>query len=153
MDGLNAWWPSMSALDMHLLLGLLSLGAAALIGPAIFSDLFHVRRISIRAAGLSVHWSHSPRLLGASIEATRELAWPEVVHLEWQEGRLEHDLKQYLVICLRLPLNRKQRRLKLLVCDHQNTERCEAVLASIPGQLTAPSWLVAARARGWHCAI
>ena len=147
MDGLNAWWTSSVAMDMRFLLGAMALGGAALTLHAIFSDQLHVRRIEIHPKGLSIHWSCSPRLMATRIEAVREVAWHDVVKLEWREGTLEHDLKQHLMIDLKTPLTRKKNRLTLLVCDHRNAERCEALLARLPSGATAPSWLTSTRLR------
>lgn len=146
-DAVTAWFEHLAVIEMHLLQGFLAFGGAALMLHAALGDMLRVQQFDIQARGISIRYSHTPRLFGRQVEAKCDVPWRDVIRLEWQEGALEHDLKQYLVTDLKVPFSRRPQRLKLLVSDHQNADRCEALLASIPRDIAAPLWLTAARLR------
>ncbi len=145
--GLPYWLAAMPAMEIRLGLGALGLGGIAVALHAVGCDLLHVQRVRFSVDGLHIQWSQVPYLFGARVEKERQVSWRDVNHLEWQEGRLENDLKQHLVLSLNRPLHLRQNQLQLLICDDQNVEHCEALIAHLPTGVVAPCWLVATRLR------
>jgi signal transduction histidine kinase len=142
---LPGWLAATPTMDSRLGLAALGVGGIAVALHAVACDLLHVQRVRFTADGLHVKWSQVPHLLGARVAIERQVAWRDVDHLEWQEGRLENDLKQHLVLYLKTPLNLSQNRLQLLVCDDQNVNHCEALMAHLPPGVVTPCWLAAAQ--------
>ena len=131
--------------DIRLGIAALGLGGITIALHAIARDLFHVEWARFSADGLQIRWSCVPHPWGPRVEKEQQLAWRDVVRLEWREGSLEHDLKQHLVLYLKTPLSKGQSRLKLLVCDDRNVGHCEALMANLPTSVITPYWLATTR--------
>ena len=143
-------WVAMPDADIRLSLGVLGVVGIAMALHAVARDSFHVELARFSADGLHIRWSQVPRLWGTRLEKEQQLVWSDVVHLEWREGSLEHDLKQYVVVHLRTPLAPGKNRVKLLVCDDRNVGQCEALIANLPTSVLAPRWLATTRLRRQH---
>ncbi len=147
ISGLPSWWAATPDRDIRLGIAALGLGGITIALHAIARDLFHVEWARFGADGLQVRWSCVPHPWGPRVEKEQQLAWRDVVRLEWREGSLEHDLKQHLVLYLKTPLSKGQSRLKLLVCDDRNVGHCEALMANLPTSVVTPYWLATTRLR------
>lgn len=146
-----AWgfaWTGWAAIqDAGLGLGIGALGALgmALTLNAVTRDSLHVVSARFSSDGIELRCSYVPQLGGTRVEKEQQLAWHDVLHLEWQEGGLEHDLKQHLVLGIATPPGRGHERLKLLVCGERNASHCEALLSHLPPWVEAPCWLTKIR--------
>lgn len=140
-------WEANPDTGSGLVIGALGAIGAALILNAVTRDLLHVESASFSSDGIRLRYSYVPRVWGIRDEKEHLLAWHDVVHLEWQEGGLEHDLKQHLVLGIATPPGRGHERLKLLVCDERNASHCEALMSHLPTSVETPCWLVTTRLR------
>lgn len=145
LSGASAAGASGVALDLRVALGALAVGGTAVMLQALFSERLYVQRVSFGADGVQIGWTHVPHLFGLRLGHDRLVAWHDVSQVQWQEGSLEHDLKQHLVLVLTSPLGHGRHRLKLLVCDHRDAQCCESLLAHLPGGTQTPSWLASSR--------
>ena len=145
--GLPGVWAEAPATDIRL--GLAALGASGIATAlhALTCEVLHVQQVRLGEGGLSIQWSHVPHLFAPRVEKLRQVAWRDVDHLAWQEGSMEHDLKQHLLVYLKTPLTLKQKQLKLLVCDERDADRCEGLIRHLPISVATPTWLATTRLR------
>lgn len=146
-DGLTVGWRAWTAVESCLLYGSVALIGVVMAAHALFSDQLHIQRIRVHPQGLSILWSHVPGLWQTRLERWRELAWSDVDRIEWEEGSQEHDFKQHLVLYLHAPLNRRQTRIKVLLCESRDYLWCESLLSHVPRRIRAPLWFVTTQAR------
>lgn len=152
MAWISGWsnWAATTDTGVRLSIGALGGGGIAMALNAVARDFLHIEWARFSSDGVHLRWSYVPHLWETRVEKELQLAWREVVHLEWQEGGLEHDLKQHLVLHLKTPLCHGHERLKLLVSDDRNVSQCEALMAHLPTSVETPCWLATTRLRRRH---
>jgi hypothetical protein len=145
--GLSGRWAAWTVVEVYVLFGGITLIGVFMAAYALFSDQLHIQQIRVHPQGLSISWSHVPELWLTRLERWRELKWSDVDRIDWEEGSQEHDFKQYLVLYLLAPLNRRQTRIKVMLCESRDYLWCESLLSHVPRRIQAPMWFVTTQAR------
>lgn len=136
-----AWWKPSVLGDIRFSYGLLLVAGWLSTVRALRHDLFMVHRATLDRSGLTLHWSHVPRLIGQRTAHESRIDWQDVRSGEWLESEHDVDRRQYLDLTLAGTLGEGRRHLRLPVCDQRLLEPCRALAMVLPDHIASPVWL------------
>ena len=135
------WWKPAILGDIRFSYGLLTVVGWLSTVRALRHDLFILHRATVDAQGLSLQWSHVPRLIGQRTPHESRIPWGDVVAGEWVENEHDVDRRQYLDLSFSQPLGEGRTQLRIPVCDQRLLGPCLRVMDLLPPHIDMPVWL------------